>query len=289
MAKTKADGHETNLGEGAYSIRAVQRVCDILDLLQEAPDSTTLANVAAVTKLPKSSAFRYLATLEARRYVERDVASGNYRLGLALLPLQSMQFELIAQRVRPFLEELRDEYNETLNLGLLEGNFVTYIEIVESSKAMRMAARRGDRDPIHSTALGKAIAAELPEERVRAILEAEGMPRATDRTLTRVDLYLSELERVREQGFAIDDRENEPEGRCVAVALAGGRPPAAISLSAPVSRLPFDQAEEVAARLRRVASALLRELGADGRVDGYDAESSSTPGGAARKADRQPV
>jgi IclR family acetate operon transcriptional repressor len=123
-----------------------------------------------------------------------------------------------------------------------------------------MASRRGDREPIHSTALGKALAAELPEERVRAILKAEGMPAFTERTLTRVDLYLPELQRVREQGFAIDDRENEAEGRCVAVAVAGTQPPIAISLSAPISRLPRELLEEVAHRLQAVASTLAGEL-----------------------------
>lgn len=266
MPKVKELTQEPDVRD-PYSIRAVRRVCDILDLLQGAPASASLARVAEVTKLPKSSAFRYLATLEARRYVERDSATGNYRLGLALLPLQAMQFELIAQRVRPFLQQLSDEYHETLNLGLLEGNCITYIEIVESPKAMRMAARRGDRDPIHSSALGKAIAAALPEERVRAILEAEGMARVTERTLTHVDLYLSELERVRQRGFAIDDRENEPEGRCVAVSLAGMELPAAISLSAPASRLTLELAEKVAGRLRAVSAALVRELGSAGATE----------------------
>jgi IclR family transcriptional regulator, acetate operon repressor len=261
LSKPRADP-ETN-GESAYSIRAVQRVCDILDLLQSKRGRATLAEVAAVTKLPKSSAFRYLATLEARRYVERDADSGIYQLGLGLLPLRAMQFDLIAERVRPYLEQLRDEYHETLNLAVLEGNTITYLDIVESPRAMRMASRRGDREPIHSTALGKALAAELQEERVRAILAAEGMPAFTERTLTRVDLYLSELQRIREQGFAIDDRENESEGRCVAVAVAGAQPPIAISLSAPISRLPRELLAEVAHRLQAVASTLAYELAGD--------------------------
>jgi IclR family acetate operon transcriptional repressor len=263
---------ESGAGGNTYSIRAVQRVCDILDLLQEAPDNATLMRLAEVAGLPKSSAFRYLATLEERRYVERDPASGNYRLGLALLPLRSLQFDLIAARARPYLEQLCTTYRETINVAILEGHFITYIDIVESPKAMRMAARRGDREPLHSTALGKMIAATLPEERVVAILEAEGMPRATDRTLTKPPLYLAELEHVREQGFAVDDRENEPEGRCVAVAIPGTRPPAALSLSAPASRLPADQLPQIAHELQSVADALSKQLGFE---DGTSASPTS--------------
>lgn len=264
MAKARTDS-DTN-GESAYSIRAVRRVCDILDLLQSKQGTATLAEVAAVTKLPKSSAFRYLATLETRRYVEHDAETGVYRLGLGLLPLGLLELDLIAERIRPRLEQLRDEYEETLNLAVLEGNGVTYLDIVESPRAMRMASRRGDREPIHSTALGKALAAELPEERVREILAAKGMPAFTERTLTRVDLYLSELQRVREEGFAIDDRENEPDGRCVAVAVTGARPSIAISLSAPISRLPRELLEEVGRRLQAVASTVAAELAGDRRT-----------------------
>lgn len=261
MANTRRAAEDVGTNGTAYSIRAVQRVCDILDLLQRSPNHATLAQVSTVTKLPKSSAFRYLATLETRRYVERDPETGDYKLGLGLLPLQSLQFDLIAQRVRPYLERLCHEYRETTNLGLLEGNRVTYLEIVESPQAMRMASRRGDREQIHSTALGKAIAATLPTKRVRAILEAEGMQAMTARTLTSSDLYLAELERIRDVGFAIDDGENEPEGRCVAVALPGGRIPAAISVSAPASRLPMERVPEVAERLHDVSAALVEELG----------------------------
>src|SRR6188472_211643 len=115
MEPTGADGLDT----GGYYIRAVQRVCDILDLLQDA-DGVALPDVAGVTGLPKSSAFRYLVTLESRRYVERDPATGDYRIGLALLPLQGRQFDLLARRLRPALEELRDRFGETVNLGLLD-------------------------------------------------------------------------------------------------------------------------------------------------------------------------
>jgi IclR family transcriptional regulator, acetate operon repressor len=257
MAPTDEDDLEGQV----YYIRAVQRVCDILDLLQESERGVSLPAVADVTGLPKSSAFRYLVTLESRRYVERDAETGDYRLGLAFLPLQARQFDLLAQRARPFLEQLRDQFGETVNLGLLDGNRVIYLMIVESPRAVRLAARPGDRDPVHSTALGKAIAAHLPDARVRALLAAEGLPRKTDRTITRVEDYLSELQTVRDRGYAIDDRENELDGRCVAVPLLGGRLAAAISLSAPAARFPMERVPEAAAALTSVCTQLLELLG----------------------------
>jgi IclR family acetate operon transcriptional repressor len=121
-----------------------------------------------------------------------------------------------------------------------------------------MAARRGDRDPIHSTALGKAIAAFLTEAEVASILEQTGMPAATTHTITTVPAYLKELAKVRRLGYAVDDAENELDGRCVAVPIHGTLLPAALSVSAPAVRLPIHDIERVASRLREAATEIAR-------------------------------
>ena len=82
---------QTAESAASYPIRAVERVCDILDVLQRSRDGASLSDVAEVTALPKSSAYRYLSALEARRYVERDAANSLYRLGLAFRPQRSHQ------------------------------------------------------------------------------------------------------------------------------------------------------------------------------------------------------
>lgn len=247
-------------GGTAYSIRAVQRVCDILDLIQDHPEGFSLTQVAAVTSFPKSSAFRYLATLEQRRYVRRDGVTGLFRIGPAFLPLQSQQVAVLAERARPYLHRLRDRFGETINLGLLDGNRVSYVEICESPRGVRLAARPGDRDPLHCTALGKAIAAELPTDRVAAILATEGMPGRTPATITDPDALRAELAAAARRGYTVDDRENETEGRCVAVPLAGIGLPAAISLSAPATRLAKADLRTVAAALQEAARAIVDDI-----------------------------
>jgi IclR family transcriptional regulator, acetate operon repressor len=262
-------------GDGTYSVRAVDRVLDILDLLQETDGNVSLSDIVERTQLPKTSAFRYLATLEERGYVERAPETGHYTLGLAFLPLQSRRLDQLAARARPHLERLRGTFGETVNLGLLDGTRVAYLVILESQKSIRFAARPGDRDPVHSTALGKAIAAHLEESRVRDILEAEGMPRQTDRTITDVDAYVREIARVRERGYAIDDRENEPHGRCVAVGFADSRLPAAISVSAPAARLTDEHIEPIAREITAVVEQLGREF--TGRGGAEPAASKERP------------
>jgi IclR family transcriptional regulator, acetate operon repressor len=125
---------------------------------------------------------------------------------------------------------------------------------------MRLAARRGERDFVHSTALGKAIAALQTDEAVRALLRASGMPARTPRTITRIDDFMAELARVREQGYAIDDEENEQGARCVAVALGGTHVAAGISVSAPAVRLSHEGAQAAAKALADEARRLTRKL-----------------------------
>lgn len=205
-----------------------------------------MSEVAEAADLPKSSAFRYLATLEGQRYVERDAEEGTYRIGPAFLPSAPHRLDVLVERARPVMEGLRDRYRETINLAVLDGNRAAYLEIVESRRAMRLAARRGDRDPLHCTAVGKGIAVQLTESQIISILEAEGMPARTHRTITDLPSYLKEVALTRRRGYGLDDRENEVDGRCVAVPIPGVGLPAALSLSAPSARFPIAEVSEVA-------------------------------------------
>ncbi|HST40946.1 MAG TPA: IclR family transcriptional regulator [Conexibacter sp.] len=247
-------------GSSRYSVRAVERVADILDTLQQSESGASLVRLAEVTGLPKSSVFRYVATLEARGYVERDPLTGDFVLGVAL-PSHRRHFDLLIARARPLLERLRDRFGETVNFAVLDDDRVRYLEIVESPKAMRLAARRGERDFVHSTAVGRAIAANLPEREVRRIVSSAGMPALTPRTITSIEELLARLEEVRADGYAIDDEENEEGARCVAVALPGARMPAGISVSAPAVRLSREEARRVAAELVDDVSFLGRRIG----------------------------
>jgi IclR family acetate operon transcriptional repressor len=238
------------MSEGSHSIRAVRRVCDIIDLVQTRPQGLTLQEVADATGLPKSSAFRYLYTLEECGYVERT-PSGDFTVGLAL---RSERLDVLSQRIQPYLAKLRDEVGETVNLGLLDNGRIVYVEIAESRKAVRNAPHPGDRAPIHSTALGKVLVAWTAEDVVLGLLDRYGMPPLTPKTIISPKKYLAELAQVRKQGYAVDDGEDGPDGRCVAVPLRGTRLPLAVSISAPASRLPIKDVPAAAAALQRMAN-----------------------------------
>lgn len=237
--------------------RSIRRTCLILRLVGQSSElGVGLQAIAEASQLPKSSAHRYLLVLEREGFIARDPVSQRYKLGLSFLALHTRQADWLVERARPLLEKLRDRWNESVNLGMLVGDFVIYLDIVESARTVRLAARRGDRDNIHCTALGKAIAATLPNERVLAILKATEMPRKTERTITDPKDLLAELAKVRSNGYAVDDRENEEDGRCVAVFVPGLGAPIAISVSGVASRFPMTRVAEVARSLMRVATEL---------------------------------
>lgn len=243
--------------EAIAGTRSIRRTCTILRLIAESGErGAALADVATASRMPKSSAHRYLLVLENEGFVERDTAEQRYRLGVALVSLHAHQAEWLINRARPLLERVRDEWDESVNLGMLVGKTITYLDIAESPRAARLAARRGDRDTVHSTALGKAIAATMSDEEVMELLAVTGMPRRTERTITDSKSFLTELSRVRAAGFAVDDRENEDEGRCVAVFVPSLAAPVAISVSGLASRLGMNRVPDVARSLMRVAAEL---------------------------------
>lgn len=249
-------------GERSYSVRAVERVCAILDLLQQSHVGVTLGQVAEATALPKTSAFRYLRTLEQHRYIDRDESSGTFRLGTGIIGMASLKLDILTERAKVWLDEVRDELGETVNLGVLEGHRIVYLAVSESTRSVRLAARVGDLESIHSTALGKALAADMPDETVQRILEQQGMPRHTPNTLTAPEDYLEELRRVRRLDYAVDNGENEIDGRCVAVSIRNIPIKAAVSLSAPSARFPSSQIKPAADRLQSLAERIKDEFSA---------------------------
>jgi IclR family acetate operon transcriptional repressor len=248
------------VGDGVQSIagtRAIRRTCSILREIGAAPDAgASLPQLVAATGMPKSSVHRYVEVLLQEGFLERDEAAGTYRLGAGFVTLGTREAPLLVARAHPLLERLRDRFDETVNFGMLSGDNVVYLDIVESPRAVRLAARVGDQDMVHSTALGKAIVAERPEDEVRALLKRTGLPRRTASTITRVPDFMDHLQMVKRHGFALDDQENDVEGRCVAVAIPAPRVQFAISVSGITSRFPMSKAVEAAREIRQGISDL---------------------------------
>ncbi len=244
---------------------SVQRAVDILNLFNSQNPELGTTDIAKALGLHKSTAASLVYTLEANGFLTQDPGTRKYHLGLKIVERAfAMLDEVEVRRVAwPLLRDLRDRWNETVNLAILDGSDVVYVERMLGTKALSMRSEVGRRASAHSTALGKAILSCLPKAEVQEFVKQYGLAPITSQTITDPDKFYTELDRSREQGFALDDEENELGGRCVAAPIFDhtGRPVAAVSLSSPLSRLPMTEVPQAGAMVRETAKCISRELG----------------------------
>jgi DNA-binding IclR family transcriptional regulator len=164
---------------------------------------------------------------------------------------------------RPILSELWKSTRDTVNLATLDKGDVLYIEVIESPHEFRLSSRVGSRRSLHATALGKALAAFLHEKHREQILSGLNFQPLTPKTIMNLVQFRQELERVRQQGFAVDDEETTPGARCVSAPILGadGEAVAAISVSGPVTRVGRDQVDALAAAVIEAAKAISTAMG----------------------------
>jgi len=258
----------------AYPITSVDNALRLLALFRER-EKVRLSDAREHLGVAHSTAHRLLAMLAYHGFVQQDRDSRVYLAGPALVEigLAAVRHMDIRRHARPVLEERAGGYGETAHLSALEAGTVRYLDAVESSRALRVAARTGTALAANCTASGKAMLAALPAPELAALFpDGAALPALTRHSITSRGRLEDELAAVRERGFALNREESEDGVASVAVAVLDGRraPVAALSVSAPVSRLADDLAAEIAAQLRAAARRLggLTGAGSRGRGDG---------------------
>lgn len=236
----------------------------ILDLLASAnEEGISLSEASGHLQVSKSTAHRYLTTLEELRVVTRD-EKDHFRLGPKLIELAGSYLSDLDLRSesKPFLERLSAETHETVHLAIPSEYEVIYIAKVDSHHSVRMASRIGARNPMYCTSLGKAIMAYYTGERVEEIIR-DGLPARTPHTLTTAEALKTELEHVKLQGFAVDDQENEMGVRCVGAPIFdyNRNVVAAVSVSGPSSRLTKKRSIEVGPQVSEAALGISKRIG----------------------------
>lgn len=224
-----------------YPIKVLDKSLSLLELLLQKGSSMNMIELSEKLGFYPSTTHRILDTLKHRGYVEQDPHTQKYQLGLKVLELgmaKLHQMDLIRE-VTPYLKELVNQCNETVHLGVLEEGEVLYLAKEESSQTIRMCSYVGKRTPLYCSALGKVLLAYLSAEERKKILEEKVLSRLTENTITDKRELEKELDKVREQGFALDREENEKDVRCVAAPIRNhqGKVIAAISISSPIFRL----------------------------------------------------
>ncbi len=250
---------------GRGLIGAVDRALDILNLFDSRTPELGTTEIAEAAGLHKSTAAGLIYTLATKGYLTQNPHNRKYRLGLKLVERAAIVLGSMDLRhtALPYLQQLRDAFNESVNLAILDGGHMVYVERVLGTRALGMRSEVGKREPAHSTALGKAILSCWEPDEVAAYIARYGLRRMTARTVVDPATFLSQIAEARRLGYALDDEENEEGGRCVAAPVFDhtGRPVAAISISAPTARLALEDVPKVGAQVRAAALAISASLG----------------------------
>lgn len=245
-------------------VGVVMKVLKILETLHSNPSGLQLKDIARQTAINKSTAYRFLAHLQGEGYLYRDDA-GAYVIGPKLARMGSgTNFEeSLRKMARPILQKLWAATGETVNLAILDGRQILYLDVIESSHTFRLASQNGARRPLYCTALGKAILAYLPEQETKELLGALTFERLTSRTLTQPAKLKKDLVKSRLQGYALDNEEAVLGARCIAAPIfdANGKVIGAVSVSGPLTRIDTDKIAAFAGLVKEAAHAISRRLG----------------------------
>jgi DNA-binding IclR family transcriptional regulator len=237
-------------------VQVVHRAAAILRALRDETNGLTLSQIAERVGLARSTVYRLVAALEQERFVVAASTSRGFRLGPGLASLTMAATRDLTALIHPYLAELSQELNETVDLAVLEQEHVLFVDrVVAASRTLLVQSSVGALLPAHTTAPGKALLAALPDEEVEQLLPAK-LERLTPATITSRAKLLGELEQVRKTGVAYARGDHTPGIDAVAVAVGvTDRPVAAVSVPMPAQR--FEASERtIVAAIRRTQTAV---------------------------------
>jgi IclR family acetate operon transcriptional repressor len=248
---------------------SLRRALELLDHIADASSADSngaglsLTELASGVGLSKSTAYRLLGPLIEYGLIHRT-ATGGYEVGLRAVHLGQIYLERSDVRTVASapLAQLRDETGETAHLVVPDGLDVVYIAKADHPGPTAMASRVGSRQPMHCTAVGKAMLASMPASVFESVVAA-GLAKRTAQTRVTREALLADLEAVHRRGFAVDDTENEVGVRCIGAAIkdSTGHVVAAVSVSGPDGRVTRERVEEIGLQVTGVASEISRRLG----------------------------
>lgn len=222
------------------SVRAVDRALEILMCFNRQTPELSMTQIAEQIGIHKSTIHRLLATLENKRFVQRDPDTGMYRLGIRLLQMAYLTLEQndLRRLAAPFMQRLGERSQENIHLAILDDTDVVFVATLESQQRVKLAAAIGQRLPAFATASGKAILAYLPEKIVQRIID-RGMPQFTPYTHASQTAFYNDLQNIRGQGFSISEQELEGEINAVAAPIfdQDAQPIASLAVVGPAYRL----------------------------------------------------
>src|SRR5512139_3042718 len=239
-------------------IQSLARGLKILDLLGQASDGISITELAEALNVDKGSASRLVSTLAQYGYAEKDEVTRRYHLGPQVVGLSRSVLTRLPLReaAKPYLRQLMERTGECAHLAVPAQGKALYIDQVESPATLRVNAEVGTMNPLHCTALGKALLAfgdiEMPTT----------LERFTPRTIKSKRALQEHLAEVRRSGYAVDDEEFDPGVRCIAVPVFDfrGKAIGAMGISGPATRITPERLTQLAGVVVEIGKALSERM-----------------------------
>jgi DNA-binding IclR family transcriptional regulator len=244
---------------GGEKASAVERALLILETLDNSRRGLNISELSRRLRLPKSSTHVIVLTLERLGYVQKRAGTLHYSLGLKAYALgHSMTKNVsISELALPHMRALADQMHLSAQLAVLDGEQCVCIQKVEAPGLIKIDTYIGRRMDLHCTAVGKVILAFGPGDVLERVLAKQVYIRHTRNTVTSPKLMQREVLRIRKSGYAVDDEEEEPGVRCVAVPIyhANGAFAAGLSITGTITQIPIPEIESMAAQVQSAAGA----------------------------------
>jgi IclR family acetate operon transcriptional repressor len=203
-----------------YNVPALEKAIAIIETLSEHQEAIGVSELCKLVDIPKTSVFFILNTLDQHKYITKT-SDGKYKLSNTFLRIGlSILNKLdIREVARPFMDKLLQETKFSVHLAVLDEGEAIYVEKVENQGFVKFNTYIGQRQPLHASAVGKALAAYIPSEQLDQIIREKGLAERTENTITSPGEFKNALEVIRKQGYAVEDEEGEPGIRCVGSAI----------------------------------------------------------------------
>ena len=254
----------------AYTVKSLVKALTILEVLAEEEPPYTLTQLSRRLHLHVSTVHRLLVNLVRQGFVEEDRLAGGYQLSyrvlrMGLRVLDRLDFRQVAY---PLLRDLNLRTREAVHLAILEESRAIVIEKFDSLQPVGLDARLGRVMPLHCTGLGKTLLAFQADEFVNRVAQSPGLPRMTPHTVTGLAQLRKELERIRAQGYTLDQEEAVEGLRCVAgpVFSHAGEALAAFSVAGPATRFTPPRVAEIAELVLQTSQQISYRLGYRGSL-----------------------
>jgi DNA-binding IclR family transcriptional regulator len=261
MSKTKSQENSVS----KYHVPNLTRALLIMELLAEHPQGLTSSQITSALKISRNSVFRITATLFENGYLTRDDETRVFQLSQKILTMgyAALSEESLVEKSLDVMREVRDQFKETVPLGILHGNEGLVIEEVQGLHSFRFVLEPGRCFSLHSAAPGKAIVAFLPKEKQDRVIRQIKFKKYNERTITDRKSYQSELEKIRRCGYAVDHAEEIEGMHCVSAPIFNrhGHPVAAIWLTGPSHRIKEKDFPHIGKELRRATDRISKSLG----------------------------